>query len=220
MMDDIDKIEALEADVGALEAAIGDAAVMTAAFEDQLRNVQGALTDTTRDLGQLERGFSQGLRAAFDGLVLEGRSLTDVLSGLAGKMVNTAYAAAVNPVTNQLGGLLAEGLNSAVSGLMPFAEGSPFSQGRVMPFAKGGVVSTPTTFPMRGGTGLMGEAGPEAIMPLARGPDGRLGVRGAGGGSVTINMNISTPDVQGFQRSRGQIAAQMARVMGRSERHR
>jgi len=217
-MDDIDRIDALESDVGALESALGDASAMTAAFEEQLRSVQGSLVETTRDLGNLERGFSQGLRAAFDGLVLEGRSLTDVLGGLAERMVNTAYSAGVNPVTSQFGGMLADGLNSAVSGLMPFADGGSFSQGRVMPFAKGGIVSTPTTFAMRGGTGLMGEAGPEAIMPLARGADGRLGVRGAGGGAVTVNMNISTPDVQGFQRSRGQIAAQMARVLGRSER--
>ncbi|MEL6685712.1 MAG: phage tail tape measure protein, partial [Pseudomonadota bacterium] len=96
-MDDIDKIETLEDDVGALEVALGDAAAMTAAFEDQLRSVQGSLVETTRDLGNLERGFSQGLRAAFDGLVLDGRSLTDVLGGLAEKMVNTAYSAAVNP---------------------------------------------------------------------------------------------------------------------------
>ena len=219
-MDDFDKIDALESDVGALETALGDASAMTAAFEDQLRSVQGSLTDTTRDLGNLERGFSQGLRSAFDGLVLDGLSLADVLGGLAEKMVNTAYSAAVNPVTNHFGGLVADGLNGVVSGLMPFADGGSFTQGRVMPFAKGGVVSSPTAFPMRGGTGLMGEAGPEAIMPLARGPDGRLGVRGAGGGALTVNMNISTPDVQGFQRSRGQIAAQMARVLGRSERHR
>ena len=219
-MDDIDKIDALEADVGALEIALGDASAMTAAFEDQLRSVQGSLADTTRDLGNLERGFSQGLRSAFDGLVLDGRSLTDVLGGLAEKMVNTAYSAAVNPVTNHFGGLLADGVNGLVSGMMPFAGGGTFTQGRVMPFAKGGIVSSPTAFPMRGGTGLMGEAGPEAIMPLARGSDGRLGVRGAGGGSVTVNMNISTPDVQGFQRSSSQIAAQMSRVLGRSDRHR
>ena len=219
MMDEIDKIDALESDVSALERTLGDTAQVTAAFEAQLRDVQGSLVETTRDLGNLERGFSRGLRTAFDGLVLEGRSLTDVLGGLADKMVSTAYGAAVNPVTDHFGGLLAGGLNAAVSGLMPFADGGSFSQGRVMPFAKGGVVSSPTTFPMRGGTGLMGEAGPEAIMPLARGPDGSLGVRG-GGGAVTVNMNITTPDVAGFQRSRGQIATQMARALGRSQRYR
>ena len=218
-MDEMDSIDALESDVSALERTLGDTAAVTAAFEGQLRDVQGTLVATTRDLGDLSRGFSTGLRQAFDGLVLDGRSLTDVLGGLADKMLSTAYGAAVNPVTDHLGGLLSDGLNGLVSGLMPFADGGSFSQGRVMPFAKGGIVSGPTTFPMRGGTGLMGEAGPEAIMPLSRGPDGSLGVRG-GGGSVTVNMNITTPDAAGFQRSRGQIATQMARALGRSQRHR
>lgn len=218
-MDEIDKINVLESDINALESALGDASAVTAAFEGQLRDVQGSLVATTRDLGNLERGFSSGLRRAFDGLILEGASLTDVLGGLADKMLNTAYSAAMNPVTDHLGGLLANGLNTAVSGLMPFAQGASFSQGRVTPFAKGGVVSSPTTFPMRGGMGLMGEAGPEAIMPLQRGADGRLGVAGGGGGAVTVNMNISTPDVQGFQRSRGQIATQLSRALGRSQRH-
>ncbi|MEY8838725.1 phage tail tape measure protein, partial [Cribrihabitans sp. XS_ASV171] len=78
------------------------------------------------------------------------------------------------------------------------------------------------TFPMRGGMGLMGEAGPEAIMPLARGPDGKLGVRQSGGGGRAVNvvMNITTPDVQGFRRSQGQIAAQMSRALGRGNRNR
>ncbi|KQI72702.1 phage tail protein [Loktanella sp. 5RATIMAR09] len=219
-MDEFDKIDALEGGVGTLQESLGDAAVMTAAFDDQLRQMQGALVQTSRDLGNLERGFSTGLRQAFDGLVLDGRSLSDVLGGLADKMSKTVYAAAVNPVTDHFGGLMADGVNAVVSGLMPFAQGGSFSQGRVMPFAKGGVVAQATSFPMRGGMGLMGEAGPEAIMPLARGPDGTLGVRGGGGGAVTVNMNITTPDVQGFQRSRGQIAAQMSRALGRSDRHR
>jgi len=66
----------------------------------------------------------------------------------------------------------------------------------------------------------MGEAGPEAIMPLSRGADGKLGVRAQSGGSVNVTMNISTPDVQGFQRSQGQIATQMARALGRGQRNR
>jgi phage-related minor tail protein len=89
-----------------------------------------------------------------------------------------------------------------------------------MPFALGWVQSGPVTFPMRGGTGLMGEAGPEAIMPLTRGADGRLGVQAQGGGAVHVTMNITTPDVVGFQRSQSQIAAQMARALGRGQRNR
>ena len=89
-----------------------------------------------------------------------------------------------------------------------------------MPFANGGVVTGPVSFPMRGGMGLMGEAGPEAIMPLTRGADGKLGVRSSGGQPITVVMNISTPDVQGFRRSQGQIAAQMSRALSRGNRNR
>ena len=114
-----------------------------------------------------------------------------------------------------------QGIGGMLSGAMPFAHGGAFVQGRVMPFAKGGVVSQPTHFPMRGATGLMGEAGPEAIMPLRRGADGRLGVAAAAGGArpVNVTVNVSTPDVAGFQRSHAQIAAQLGRVMARGERN-
>jgi phage-related minor tail protein len=60
---------------------------------------------------------------------------------------------------------------------MANANGNVFIGGNVIPFARGGVVNSPTYFPMsRGNVGLMGEAGPEAIMPLRRGPNGQLGV--------------------------------------------
>lgn len=68
------------------------------------------------------------------------------------------------------------------------AKGNVFSGGNLIPFAQGGVVSRPTLFPMSGrNTGVMGEAGPEGILPLARTSGGDLGVRLAGGG-VTINL--------------------------------
>jgi len=72
------------------------------------------------------------------------------------------------------------------------ANGAVFDQGNVVPFATGGIVNSPTLFPMaNGGTGLMGEAGPEAIMPLKRGEDGKLGVAVSGsGGGVIQNINV------------------------------
>ncbi len=201
--------------------ALGDAASMAAAFDGHLQRIRAAFEETGKDVATLERGLSGGLRKAFDGVVLDGMNLSDALDVLKNSMIRTAYSAAIKPVTDHFGGMLANGVGSLVQGILPFADGGSFSQGRVMPFANGGVVSSPTMFPMRGGTGLMGEAGPEAIMPLARGADGKLGVRTQGGGrAVSVVMNISTPDVQGFRRSQGQIAAQMSRALGRGNRNR
>jgi phage-related minor tail protein len=74
-------------------------------------------------------------------------------------------------------------------------------------------------FPLRGGTGVMGEAGPEAIMPLSRGSDGKLGVRMGGGGSGSVTVNISTPDAQSFRQSQSQVAAMIARAVERGGRN-
>ncbi|RLC97583.1 MAG: phage tail tape measure protein, partial [Chloroflexi bacterium] len=75
------------------------------------------------------------------------------------------------------GGFTGGGILGAL-GVTASAKGNAFDSGNVVPFAKGGVVNTPTLFPMAKGAGLMGEAGPEAVMPLTRGSDGKLGVKG------------------------------------------
>ncbi|THH38314.1 phage tail tape measure protein [Aliishimia ponticola] len=182
---------------------------------DQTEEIRTKLALTAKEITTMERQVSRGIKSAFDGMLFEGRTLSDALKTVTQSVVNASYNAAMTPVTNQLGGLLTQGLGN----LFPFANGGAFSQGRVVPFATGGVVSSPTYFPMQGGTGLMGEAGPEAIMPLARGADGRLGVRSAGGSTANIVMNVTTPDVQSFNRSRGQIAAQMSRALSRGNRN-
>ncbi len=220
-MTDRDGFDDLQERGDALGDALGDAATMASAFDGQMRRIKAAFEETGKDVATLERGMSGGLRKAFDGVVLDGMNLSGALDVLKNSMIRTAYSAAIKPVTDHFGGMLANGVGGLVQGILPFADGGSFSQGRVMPFANGGVVSNPTMFPMRGGTGLMGEAGPEAIMPLARGADGKLGVRSQGGGrAVNVVMNISTPDVQGFRRSQGQIAAQMSRALGRGNRNR
>lgn len=220
-MQDQSGFDELEARAAALEDSLGAAAGVTADFEAELRRMRRSLAATGRDVASLERGFSRGLRRAFDGVILDGMKLSDALGVVARSMIQTVYSAALRPVTDQVGSALAGGVERFVSGLLPFADGAGFAQGRVMPFASGGVVSGPVRFPMRGGVGLMGEAGPEAIMPLARGPDGKLGVRAAGGGgTVNVVMNVTTPDVEGFRRSQGQIAAQLGRALSRGARNR
>ena len=169
----------------------------------------------------MSRSIGTGLRGAFDDVVFDGGKLSDALRDVASAMADAAYNTAMKPVQNAFGGAIAEGINGLAGAILPFADGGHFSQGRVMPFAKGGVVTSPTYFPMRGATGLMGEAGPEAIMPLTRGADGKLGVAASGGGrSVSVVMNISTPDAESFRRSKTQVAAELNRALARGSRNR
>jgi len=80
------------------------------------------------------------------------------------------------------------------------AKGNVFSGGRALAFASGGIIDSLTAFPMaNGGVGIAGEAGPEAIMPLRRGKDGRLGVDAtAGGGTGANNYYITAIDAASF----------------------
>ena len=215
-----DTFEGLEDGAERLNDTLGATATLVAGFDAELRRMRSALAATGKDVATLEKGLSRGLRRAFDGVAFDGMKLSDALSTVARSMVNTTYNAAMKPVSDHVGGLISQGVGSLVQGILPFADGAPFSQGRVMPFAQGGIVSTATGFGMRGGMGLMGEAGPEAIMPLARGPDGKLGVKGGASGGTTVVMNITTPDVRGFQRSQSQIATQMSRALNAGNRNR
>ncbi len=214
-------VSELQDQIIALETTLSGTTGMVSAFDGELSRMRDSLTFTGREVSLLSGGIGGGLRRAFDGLVFDGAKLSDSLRQVAQSIADTVYNIAMRPVQQALGGAIADGINGLVGGLLPFEKGGSFSQGRVMPFAKGGVVASPTPFAMRGGQGLMGEAGPEAIMPLARGPDGRLGVQAAGSAkAVTVVMNISTPDVQGFQRSQSQIAAQAQRMLARGQRNR
>ena len=87
-------------------------------------------------------------------------------------------------------------------------------------FASGGVINTPSYFPLSGGgLGLAGEAGPEAIVPLSRGPDGRLGIASGGGqGGGNITVQIVTPDPGSFRRSEAYLTGQIARAVARGQR--
>jgi hypothetical protein len=152
------------------------------------RNVQDAMGETIKAT----------LRGDFDDI---GRLWGNLLLDMAAQ----ALAADIG---NKLFGNVEGGKNifSSILGFLGFAKGGVFSGGaQVKAFAAGGVVGSPTYFGMAGGMGLMGEAGPEAVMPLKRGRDGKLGVAAQGGG-VTIINNVAA----GVQRSELLAALQLS----------
>lgn len=203
-----------------LGRALTDMQGLAAGFAGELANASKAMEQMDGQSKRLSRSLSSSLRSAFDKAVFGGGKLTDVFRDLANSVAGKALNAAITPVTNAISGGVSSlfgGLGSSLFSSL-FADGAAFSSGRVRAFAQGGVVTGPTAFPMRGATGLMGEAGPEAIMPLTRGPDGRLGVAAQGGGGAgMVVVNISTPDVEGFRRSRSQVSAHLARAVRRGQ---
>jgi hypothetical protein len=216
-----DEADALAEALDALETRLGATAGVAAGFDAELRRIHETFAATGKGAQRFESTLSRGLRRALDGAVFDGLKLSEALGQVGRALVNAAYSAAVKPVTDHVAGLVTDVAGGLFGGTAAFGQGAGFAQGRVMPFANGGVVHQATRFPMRGGWGLMGEAGPEAILPLARGADGRLGVQSSGTARpVSVTVNVATPDVEGFRRSRTQIAAEVGRALARGQRNR
>lgn len=178
----------------------------------------GTLGLRTRDLALGASAFSRAMTGAFTASVVGGKQFDDVLQSLTLRLSNLAVRLAFKPLETGLAG----GLSSLLSGLTGTGTTPGVSlaaaSGAVKPFASGGVIGTPSYFPlMQGGVGLAGEAGPEAIMPLSRGPDGKLGVAGRGGGG-NVTIQIATPDLDSFRRSETYITGQIARAVSRGQR--
>lgn len=170
------------------------------------------------DLEKRSTSFGTALGSALQSATVKGRGLESVLRSLALRMSDIALSAGLKPLENLLGNAVG-GLTNAFGSALGFAKGGV--PGSVTPFADGGVVRRPTFFPTGGELGLMGEAGAEAILPLARGSDGRLGVASAGGergAAPSIVFNVSTPDASSFRKSEAQVTAMLARAVSRGRR--
>lgn len=131
-----------------------------------------------KELDQAQKALTSTMESAFTGLVTGAMSFKQALGQVISKLAEMLAQSAFE-------GLMAGGGDGLVGGflkMLGFADGGVFSGGRVQAFATGGIVSGATAFGMQGGLGVMGEAGPEAIMPLARGRGGKLGVIAQGGG--------------------------------------
>jgi phage-related minor tail protein len=186
---------------------------LTVAVTADTRQFQQQITDASR----LGRQFGNQLVSAFDGIAIKGKGVSDVLRSLALNLSQLVLKSALQPLTSSIGGAL----SSLLSGGLGFAKGGVIQQQLPVPFASGGVIASPVTFPLAGGRmGLAGERGAEAIMPLTRGADGRLGIAAQGGGGGTnITFNVTAADAESFRRSEGQVAAMVARAVALGQRN-
>lgn len=186
---------------------------------DDAARTYETLSLRTQDLTLGAGAFSRAMTSAFTASVVGGKQFDDVLKSLTLRLSDMAVRLSFKPLEQSI----SSGIGSLLSGLsgntpMAALTNMRAASGAVKPFASGGVIGTPTYFPMMdGGVGLAGEAGPEAIMPLRRGADGRLGVAAAGGGA-NVTINIATPDPDSFRRSENYITGQIARAVSRGQR--
>jgi lambda family phage tail tape measure protein len=132
----------------------------------------------------ISKSMSMDFASTFISGLREGQTILEsfgnALNRIADKLIEMATDQLISGLFGNIMGAFGGGM-MGTGGL--FANGAAFAGGNVIPFARGGVVDRPTLFPMSAGrTGVMGEAGEEAIMPLRRLSTGRLGVEAVGGG--------------------------------------
>jgi len=173
-------------------------------LEDSLKDKEDLVEQLTEAFEGFGRRTAKALADVAVGLDDANASAKDLLQTLASEVLEQLI---YKTITGPLSSGFSDALGELFGGTNWFglAKGGVLSQGRLHAFAEGGVVTRPTLFPMANGVGLMGEAGEEAVMPLSRGPDGRLGVDARGGTGVVINIfdqrSGNTAPVQARERS-------------------
>jgi len=179
--------------VGALKSIVNGTKTASEAFRDMALNIIQQIMDIL-----IWQPLIQSITSALSGAFMGGMPVPGQRGGGGGFNI-----------TSMIGGLFGGGAS-----LPPvYAKGGAFNAGNVIPFANGGIVGSPTMFGMSGGrTGLMGEAGPEAIMPLKRGSDGKLGVEGGGNVTVHQTFNFSANGDESVKKIIAQAAPKIAQM--------
>jgi len=189
--------------------------IITKDNNDQLNNYEAALRELyksgNKDLDEWKnavRNWGDTFSNTIAETVIKGKSdfrslrdsiLNDLLAISIRQRIVTPILTALSiiPGSGPTEGAVGAGSYPRLPGLnVKSANGNVFNQGNVVPFANGGIVSRPTKFPMaNGGTGLMGEAGTEAILPLKRLSGGNLGVQ-AESAPVDVRVTITNSGAQ------------------------
>ena len=159
-------------------------------LKEEFKKLVDEASDMKTKIGELALDVTNKLGDAFADFFVEGkRGFADLARSAIKELQRIIVKAAfMKFIANPILGFL--NLN---------ANGNVIDAGNtIKKYAYGGIVNRPTIFPMKDGLGLMGEAGPEAIMPLKRGANGKLGVQSSGGvGNIVVNVDASGSSIEG-----------------------
>lgn len=158
-------------------------------FRDEIEKLSLELGNDTRIGARLAEDAFRGLSSAI------GDTLTQLENGK-GKF-RDVLASFARDLQSSINRAIGDKIAASFFSSFFLAKGGVAMNGSIIPFASGEVFDSPTLFPLRSGKlGMLGEAGPEAIMPLTRGRDGKLGVRAqaqqaSAGPIITNHITIS-----------------------------
>lgn len=203
-----------EMGTAAIEAAAAEIAAIKQVNEE-MEKKQAKWDEFSEFVGN---EFGSALSSIIDGSKTVGEAFGDMVTSILNEILRLLIIEPlVNSITNALKGI--GGGGGFLGGLFGSANGNAFGSSGVIPFANGGVVNGPTIFPFANGVGLMGEAGPEAIMPLKRTPSGKLGVIAQGsGGQTPVNVvvnNYSNENADVQQNSNGDMVVTIGRALAK-----
>ena len=179
------------------------AGVITPLQEKELENIlrlteaekerQAVIEEAQADRLALENSITQAMETGFMAMIDGTMSVKDAFKSMAAAIIKELIQVMV--VQKAVAGLqmIFGGGGGLFGGASWSANGDVVGSSGIQAYADGGVVNSPTMFKHGGGLGVMGEAGPEAIMPLSRGSNGKLGVQmeGGGGGDTYVTNNYS-----------------------------
>lgn len=174
--------------LGGNQGTMTGAAAPISAVSDELKNILAQAPQAAASIASIGTSQTAALTAmsGTSGVIASAMSGYASAATAAGQLAasltqaaiaQAAYSAALVPIAGAVLAPVAATATGAAIGTANILASAGMLASRVTAFADGGIVDKPTYFPMKGNRmGLMGEAGTEAIMPLRRTPDGRLGV--------------------------------------------
>jgi len=227
-------VEALDAEVAHLVALLDAGAISMDTFgRAASRAGEGFIQmgdkakETSDVMDEFAKSAATNIQSAFADFLFD--PFKDGMSGMLKRFGETIQQMIAEAVAADLGkrlfGDLAKGgvgdglLGGAfkvLGGLLPNADGGVYRSPSLSRFS-GQIVNSPRLFAFAAGAGVMGEAGPEAILPLSRGSDGKLGVRGGTSTSVTVNIHGVTNAAE-LRRAGGQVGREVLAAISRAQR--
>lgn len=221
------QVEKAQQDMLLLADALEKGTISEAQFIEAAQKRLGTLGDETKKAAStidtvITNAF-QGMADTIADFVLTGKaSFGDLVDAMVRDLIRLEIQTQATTLWKKAGGF--EGILKSIVGafsgsggeVVESANGNAFSGVPSLSAYSGTIVSKPTIFPFARGAGLMGEAGPEGILPLKRGRDGKLGVSAEGaGGNVTVNVSVdaSGTKAEGNGGAAGELGRKIAAVV-------